>query len=208
MGNIVSAINSDITTVVKTVTEGITDVGAAVTSLKGITSSFLLPASPPQSQAGFHTSNYIVSSNSSDDVDSALKETIQMVKKGVNDTFKNTFKGSTAAGTDYGIVQAYVLGGGVACVAKQIEMVFDNWGINADSQTAQTMAETIAEEITAKAGGPGVAHGHHTIDGAQRINWAVGYGIFATGRDKKGLVYAFTASFDTTSIPIDDATMK
>jgi len=198
MGNIVSDITSGIDGVVSSVTKGITDVGSAVTGLTSIASSLMsvVPVAVMLDSPGRRMSSYTVTQSDANDLNSALKSAMGGALSAAKKMFASQFPNSSPAGFDNGVVMSYVSGQGVSCVVAQMTQDFQNWEIDADTDTIAGMAATIAQQISSQGGFAGTAQGHHNIDANQQINWAVAYGIFTTGLNQKGLVYAYTASLD------------
>ena len=187
MGNIVSAIGSDIDSVVESVGKLVTDVSAAVAQLTSIAEGF----APKGADV------YVVTLQDANDIDGALKNAMTGASSAASALFTSTWPSLTAAGVDNGVVQDYVAGGSVQCVVDQVTSDFTDWEIDADSKTAKEMANTIAQNVKAQMGTAGSAQGHYSINMNQQIDWTVAYGLFAIGSGKSGLVYAYTAAFSS-----------
>jgi len=188
MGCFVSTIAKDIDDVVSTVSTLVTDAGKTVEQLTSIASG-LQPGAPGP--------KFLDSLADAQDVNGAMKTTMNQAQAASKKLFEKDFSGVDIAGTDKGVVKDYCPDcGDDEAVIGQLKVVFKNKGLPLDPKPIAEMATTIREEVKAQMGVSGTASGHYNINTNQKIDWTVAYGMFEITPKSQGLIYAFSVALD------------
>jgi hypothetical protein len=200
MGQVLSTIAQDITSVVDAIGKTVTDVGGAVGQLTGITQGLTAAAAPATTltagASGYRRSSTIMFADPQD-FNTALKATITAAKNAASGTFTKKWPTDTANGVDAGVVAGYNQGGDLTNVVNQITNDFTNWALPLSAPQIQQMAKTLAIQVQAQTGLAGVSDGTFYLNPNQSLLWVVSYGMFTVNQTQQGLVYAFTAGFDS-----------
>lgn len=185
MGQFISAIVKSVEEIAEDIVSLVTDVGKTAGQLSGIINGFTPPALLANANLGDGTLN------------DALKKAMDGAKNAAKQLFQTTYGSDTNPNIDNGVIQHYKENGDISTVINQMKQDFKNWGIPADSELLNSMAQTIMTEVKAKAGLAGSSHGVYSITTNQQLKWTVSYGLFAIGQDNQGLIYGFAAYFDS-----------
>jgi hypothetical protein len=206
MGQFISAIVTSVDDICQTIAKTATNVGSTVTQLGTVAAGFTTSTALFKSPALKHVQSLHLqaspapsTANDAGDVPSALKSAMAGAQSATEALFKTLYSSVTAGGSDKGVDQNFNANGDVSTVATLIKQDFDNWQIAADPTTMNDIANTIKNGATFQMGASGTQHGVHNINLNQRIVWTAAYGMFSidAASNKNGLVYAFTAGFDS-----------
>ena len=199
MGQVISAIAGDITSVVEAIGKTVTDVGGAVGQLTGITAGLTAAAAPVALSAGARGYRLTSSLMFADpqDFNTALKATIASAKNAASGTFTKKWPTETANGVDAGVVAGFNNNGDLTNIITQIKNDFTIWALPLSDVQINQMAETLKVQVQAQTGLAGVSEGTFYLNPNQSLIWVVAYGLFQVNQTEQGLVYAFTAGFDS-----------
>jgi len=93
-------------------------------------------------------------------------------------------------------------GSAPSCVVQQLSQDFKSWEMPVDTNTINTMAAQITQEISSNGGVSGTFFGRSQIGGSETVHWGVGFatGAIADGPDggteELGIIYVITAQLD------------
>ena len=201
MGQVISTIAGDITSVVEAIGKTVTDVGGAVGQLTGITSGLAAAAAPAPLALSAGARGYRLTSSlmfaDPQDFNTALKATIAAAKNAASGTFTKRWPGESANGVDAGVVAGFNNNGDLTNIIKQIKNDFTIWALPLSDAQINQMAETLKIQVQAQTGLAGVSEGTFYLNPNQSLIWVVSYGLFQVNQTAQGLVYAFTAGFDS-----------